>query len=84
MVLNVFGKAAGPNAADSQFTCPSRARGGHLIFPALRSHKDVALASVSGIGAQSACKSFGFSTAQSPGDLLQDSVGPRCGAARSR
>ena len=47
----------------------------NIIFPALRSCKGVVLESVatgSGIAAQSACKSFGFSEAKTPGDLLQD------------
>jgi predicted dehydrogenase/threonine dehydrogenase-like Zn-dependent dehydrogenase len=47
----------------------------NIIFPALRNHKGVVLESVataSGIGAQSACKSFGFSKAQTASDLLQD------------
>src|SRR5437762_5542439 len=47
----------------------------NIIFPALRNRKGVILESVataSGIAAQSACKSFGFSKAQTPGDLLQD------------
>ena len=47
----------------------------NTIFPALRNHKNVVLDSVataSGIGAQSACKSFEFSRALMPGDLLQD------------
>lgn len=48
----------------------------NIIFPALRNHKGVRLHSVataSGIGAQSACKTFGFSKAQTPDDLLNDS-----------
>jgi predicted dehydrogenase/threonine dehydrogenase-like Zn-dependent dehydrogenase len=47
----------------------------NIIFPALRTRRGVVLESVataSGIGAQSARKSFGFSKAQNPGDLLQD------------
>jgi polar amino acid transport system substrate-binding protein len=47
----------------------------NIIFPALRGRKGVVLESVataSGIGAQSACKSFGFSKAQTTADLLQD------------
>jgi polar amino acid transport system substrate-binding protein len=47
----------------------------NIIFPALRGRKGVILESVataSGIGAQSACKSFGFSKAQTAADLLQD------------
>ena len=47
----------------------------NIIFPALRNRKGVSLESVataSGIAAQSACKSFGFTKAQTPGDLLQD------------
>ena len=47
----------------------------NIIFPALRSRKGVVLHSVataSGIGAQSACKPFGFCKAQTPGDLLRD------------
>lgn len=47
----------------------------NTIFPALRNYKNVTLNSVataSGIGAQSACKTFGFLRAQTPGDLLQD------------
>jgi predicted dehydrogenase/threonine dehydrogenase-like Zn-dependent dehydrogenase len=47
----------------------------NIIFPALRNHKGVILDSVataSGIGAQSACKTFGFSRAQAPADVLQD------------
>lgn len=46
----------------------------NIIFPALRNRKGVVLESVatgSGIGAQSACKSFGFSKAQTASDLLQ-------------
>jgi polar amino acid transport system substrate-binding protein len=49
----------------------------NIIFPALSSQKGLVLESVataSGIGAQSACKSFGFSKAQTAADLLQDSV----------
>jgi predicted dehydrogenase/threonine dehydrogenase-like Zn-dependent dehydrogenase len=47
----------------------------NIIFPALRNHKGVILdsaATASGIGAQSACKTFGFSRAQAPADVLQD------------
>ncbi|PYV50089.1 MAG: hypothetical protein DMG98_28450, partial [Acidobacteria bacterium] len=47
----------------------------NIIFPALRNRKGVILESVataSGIAAQSACKSFGFTKAQTPSDLLQD------------
>jgi predicted dehydrogenase len=47
----------------------------NVIIPALRERKDVRLESVataSGIGAQSACKSFGFAKAQRPIELLQD------------
>jgi predicted dehydrogenase/threonine dehydrogenase-like Zn-dependent dehydrogenase len=47
----------------------------NIIFPALRKHKGVILDSVataSGIGAQSACKAFGFSRAQAPADVLPD------------
>src|SRR5207244_11446471 len=47
----------------------------NIIFPALRCRKGVGLESVataSGIGAQSACKSFGFSKAQTTSDLLQN------------
>jgi predicted dehydrogenase/threonine dehydrogenase-like Zn-dependent dehydrogenase len=47
----------------------------NIIIPALRHTKSVALDSVatrSGIGAQSARKSFGFSKAQTPVELLQD------------
>ncbi len=47
----------------------------NIIFPALRNTKGVILDSVataSGIGAQSACKTFGFAKAKSPSDLLQD------------
>ena len=47
----------------------------NIIFPALRNRKGVILDSVataSGIGAQSACKSFGFAKAKTPSDLLQD------------
>jgi hypothetical protein len=47
----------------------------NIIFPALRNRKGVILHSVataSGVGAQSACKSFEFSKAQTVSDLLQD------------
>jgi predicted dehydrogenase/threonine dehydrogenase-like Zn-dependent dehydrogenase len=47
----------------------------NIIIPALRNTKGVLLESVataSGIGAQSACKSFGFSKAQTPVELLRD------------
>ena len=47
----------------------------NIIFPALRNAKGVvmdAVATASGIGAQSACKTFGFATAKTPSDLLQD------------
>lgn len=47
----------------------------NIIFPALRNTKGVVLdtvATASGIGAQSACKGFGFATAKTPSDLLQD------------
>ncbi len=48
----------------------------NVIFPALRARKGVVLESVAtatGVGAQSACKSFGFNKAQTASDLLQDS-----------
>src|SRR5262249_659805 len=47
----------------------------NTIFPALRNAKGVVLHSVaaaSGIAAQSAAKSFGFSIAQTSSELLQD------------
>jgi polar amino acid transport system substrate-binding protein len=47
----------------------------NIIFPALRNHKRVILDSIataSGIGAQSACKAFGFSKAQTPDAVIQD------------
>lgn len=47
----------------------------NVIFPSLRNRKGIILDSVataSGVKAQSACKSFGFSKAQTPHDLLQD------------
>lgn len=47
----------------------------NIIFPALRNTKGVvmdAVATASGIGAQSACKTFGFAQAKSPSELLQD------------
>jgi predicted dehydrogenase len=46
-----------------------------IIFPALRNLKGVELgsvATVSGITAQSACRSFGFAKADSPANLLRD------------
>ena len=47
----------------------------NMIFPALRGCNGVVLESVataSGIGAQSACKAFGFSKAQTAAELVQD------------
>jgi len=47
----------------------------NVLFPTLRNHRQVILDSVataSGVGAQSACKAFGFSRSQTPCDLVQD------------
>lgn len=47
----------------------------NVIFPALRAHKTAALYSVatsSGVGTESARRSFGFMRSQTPSDLIQD------------
>jgi predicted dehydrogenase/threonine dehydrogenase-like Zn-dependent dehydrogenase len=78
--------AAGPSApvpvrqtrSSGEFRVGCIGAGGfakNIIFPALRGRKGVVLESVataSGIGAKSACKSFGFTKAQTASDLLQD------------
>jgi polar amino acid transport system substrate-binding protein len=71
-------KTVRPTRSSGEFKVGCIGAGGfakNIIFPALRGRKGVVLESVataSGIGAQSACKSFGFSRAQTAADLLQD------------